>query len=69
MENAELKAWTQNGILHVSGVAEGATVRVYNLNGQLIYSATVVETHGSASLPERGIYIVSDGVTTVKTVY
>ena len=38
MENVELKAWAQNGVLHVSGLTTGKPWSIYNLYGQLIYN-------------------------------
>ena len=65
-----LRASTQNGVLYVSGISEGATVWVYNVYGQLIYTtpAPPKEVNLTVVLPGRGVYIVTDGVTTVKTV-
>ena len=65
-----LQAWTQDGILYVSGVSVGAELRVYNLIGTLIYqgvSADVGARH-ALPLPSRGVYIVTDGTVTVKVV-
>jgi len=33
-----LKAWTQNGVLHVSGLTTGESWSIYNLYEQLIYT-------------------------------
>jgi len=68
--HASLRAYAQNGMLHVSGAAEGATVRVYSVSGVLISTipANAVETRHATSLPGRGIYIVTDGTATVKVI-
>jgi len=58
-------------VLYVSGLTAGTKWGVYNILGQLIYQGTAtnnVETHGRASLPNRGIYLVTDGKTTLKII-
>ena len=65
-----LKACFRNGVLHISGVKAGTTIRVYNMAGMLIYqgvsSGNDVEMLHASSLPGRGVYIVTDGRTVVK---
>jgi PKD repeat protein len=70
-----LRAWTQNGTLHVSGLISGEQWSVYNLNGILIFSSIATERRGepmcspsSVRLPDRGIYIVTSGTRTVKVI-
>ena len=67
---ASLQACVQHGVLYVRGLPAGAEWRVYNVMGTLIYNgvASDVETQCIASLPSRGIYLVTDGKTTVKVV-
>ena len=48
MNNEQLRAWVQNGVLHVSGLTVGKPWYVYNLYGQLIYTGNV-ETQCLAS--------------------
>ena len=72
MENAELKAWMQNGVLFVRGLTPGKPWYIYNLYGQLIYTGIAVgdvEMQCIASLPARGVYIVVNGQTAVKVNY
>ena len=72
MTRNPLRAWTHNGILYVSGLQPGTSWSIYNLSGTRIYTGTVtadvVETHGRVSLPERGIYIVTDGNNSLKII-
>jgi hypothetical protein len=68
MNNEQLKAYAENGVLYVSGMPEGATLRVYNLIGTLIYQSVGADLC-VCPLPARGVYIVTDGKTTVKVVY
>jgi hypothetical protein len=64
-----LKAWTQNGVLYVSGLTPGAKWSVYNIVGTLIYTGIATsETDNYPSLQERGIYIVVSNGKTVKIV-
>ena len=65
-----LQAWTQDGTLYVSGLSAGAEWRVYNIMGTLIYNGAPndVETSHALPLPGRGVYIVTDGKTTIKVV-
>ena len=71
MNNEPLKACVADGVLYVSGVTTGQTLRVFNVMGKLIYYgiASDIETQCIASLPSRGVYIVTDGKATVKIVY
>ena len=67
---ASLQAYVLNSVLYVRDLPAGVVWRVYNIAGTLIYQgvATDVETQCFASLPSRGIYLVTDGKTTVKVV-
>ena len=69
MNNEQLRAWVQNGMLYVKGLIPGKPWYVYNLYGQLICtgrSAGDVETQCIASLPGRGVYFVVNGQMSVK---
>ena len=66
VEPSSLTAYAQNGVLYVSGLKVGTKWGVYNMLGQLIYQGTAIETQGRASLPNRGIYVVTDGKKTLK---
>ena len=70
MDNGQLKAYVQNGVLYVSGLPTGAEWRIYNVMGTLIYGSVVNDIEGMQTmpLPSRGIYIVTDGKTTIKVV-
>ena len=72
MNNEQLRALTQKGVLYVSGLTAGKPCYIYNLFGQLIYtgiSSHNVETQCIASLPGRGVYIIVSESQTVKTIY
>jgi len=61
-----IRAWTQNGCLHVSGLTPGVTWRVYSLSGILIYQNIATDNKAIVQLPVRGVFIVTDGKETVK---
>jgi hypothetical protein len=64
-----LKAWTQNGRLHVSGLAVGQVWRVYNISGSLVYHSMADSNEANIVLSVRGIYIVQSANAVVKTMY
>ena len=73
VEQQLLKAWVSDGMLYVSGVRQSSTLCVYTITGALIYQgvANGTETHGlqiHANILDRGIYIITDGIKTVKVV-
>jgi hypothetical protein len=66
---ASLRAYAKDGVLYVTGLTPGATLYVYNILGTLIYQGVAtgdVETQCIASLPGRGIYIVTAGSSVIK---
>ena len=57
----------RDGVLHVSGLMQGAMLQVYNVLGTLVASPNPSEGGEFVlPLPGRGVYIVTDGKTTVK---
>ena len=70
-DNRGMKVYLQDGILYISGAAQGSMLRVYNITGALIYQGVAdgSETHGlqiRASNFASGVYIVTDGMATIK---
>jgi hypothetical protein len=63
---ASLKAYTQNGVLYVSGLTEGKTWQVYNMLGTLVYQGDANTDKAEIRLPGRGVYIVTHENRTVK---
>ena len=49
-----LKAWTQNGILHINGLMPGEPWGVYSLTGNLIYTGIATGSETTIALPGRG---------------
>jgi hypothetical protein len=64
-----LKAWTQNGRLHVSGLTAGKPWSVYNISGAIVYHGMAGSDEADVRLSVRGVYIVQSGDRVVKTAY
>jgi len=64
-----LKAYASDGILYISGLPAGQTWQVHSITGTLIDQG-IADRGGTQTLPipARGIYLVTDGHTTVKVV-
>jgi hypothetical protein len=54
-----LHAWTQNGILHISGLIPGNQWSLYNINGLLIYRNIAVDNKAEVQLSDHGVYIIT----------
>jgi hypothetical protein len=71
-QSQPLTAWTQNGILHISGLIAGEQWSVYNVSGILVGRGVPLRSPYQESevttimLPASGIYIVKAGNRTVK---
>ncbi|MDR2926822.1 MAG: leucine-rich repeat domain-containing protein [Cytophagaceae bacterium] len=64
-----LKAFVQNGMLHVDGLIAGETLSVFTVTGMLVYQGTVKHEKESITLNGvGGIYIVQSGKRTTKVV-
>jgi hypothetical protein len=63
-----LTAWSQNGVLHVSGLIPGQPWSLYNINGLLIYRNIAVDNRAEVLLPEHGVYIITHINSAVKIV-
>ncbi|GHV30515.1 hypothetical protein FACS1894177_03220 [Bacteroidia bacterium] len=64
-----LKAYVQNGTLHVSGLTVGKMWSIYGISGALIYQSVAHEDKADFNLSIRGVYIVTSGNKTVKVMY
>ena len=69
MNNEQLRAWFNNGVLYVTGLTPGKPWSVYSLYGQLIYTGITDGNEAKIPLPERGVYIIQSGETVIKTIY
>jgi len=65
-----LKAWVENGTLHVSGLTAGKPCRVYNVAGVLVASPGPSKggEEVTTPLPAHGVYIVQSGNWAVKVI-
>jgi hypothetical protein len=63
-----LRAWTNNGTLHVSGLTPGQPWSVYSISGTLVYRNIAVDANVNIPLPERGLYIIQSGNRTIKLI-
>jgi len=66
IDHGQLRAYAANGVLHVSGLNVGNRWNVYNILGTLVYQGVASADKAEIALPQRGLYIVSDGKTVVK---
>ncbi|MDR3219706.1 MAG: hypothetical protein LBU22_12165 [Dysgonamonadaceae bacterium] len=64
-----LKASASNGILRITGLVAGETLRVYTLQGVNIWSRTVKSLEQNIPVQGHGIYIVVAGEKHVKVVF
>lgn len=65
----KFSAWCDGDEVVVSGVSEGVNVKIYNIGGSVEGSAKVENGEARIKLNNRGFYIVSDGLNSVKLVY
>jgi len=64
-----LKAWIQNGKLHVSGLTIGQRWTVYNVLGTLVHQDIAGNSTAEITLPIRGAYVVQSGNRSIQVVY
>lgn len=55
----------KDGSIHVKGLADSQTLKIYNIDGKLIYAGSSNEI----SLPHKGIFILMVGSSNIKIVY
>jgi hypothetical protein len=63
-----LKAYIQNGVLHVSGLKAGATWTVYNILGAIVYQDIATGDTAEVLLPGKGMFIVASEKAAVKVI-
>ena len=71
-QSKTLRAWVENGILYVSGLAAGETWNVYNTAGMLIYqnvAGGAVGANNYLPLQSHGVYFIKQGNNAVKAVW
>jgi len=66
---AKLRAYVQDGTLHITGITVGEQWRVYALNGTLVKTAIAESNEAATSLPTRAMYIIVTEKQTAKVVW
>ena len=64
-----LKAYVNNGTLHVSGLNAGETWKVYSMSGALIHQAVANSDVEETLLQVRGVYVIQSEKRILKIVY
>jgi hypothetical protein len=64
-----LKAWKQNGKLHITGLTVGESLSIYTATGVLVYHNIATSEEKEINLYVSGVYVVRSGNNTVKVVY
>ncbi len=68
VEDDDFKVYSQNGMLVVEGAEDGATVEVYNVQGQLLNSTVATERTEVMNLPKKELLIVRSGKMSEKVI-
>ena len=61
-----LKAWTRNGLLHITGLTAGKPLSVYNAAGAPVYQNIAASGEADIPLAVQGVYMVRQGDFTIK---
>ena len=69
LDTTPLKAWVNNGVLHVSGFTAGKTWNLYNVTGALVKQGTAGSDLVTISLDLPGMYIIQSERKTLKVVF
>jgi len=64
-----LRAWTRNGLLHVTGLTVGETLSVYSATGAVVYHGVAQSETADVPLSVTGLYIVRNGGNTIRVVF
>jgi len=69
VQNNPLRAWVENGTLHVSGLTASEAWNVYNAAGECIFTNIAGADLQSVPIQSHGLYIIKQGNNAVKAVY
>jgi hypothetical protein len=69
LQSNPLKARMRSATLHVSGLTAGRMWSVYSISGMLLHHNIAGSDEADVVLPARGIYIVTSGGESIKTIY
>ena len=64
-----LRAYINNGLLHLSGLNAGETISLYNASGALVYRSIATSAEMDIPLKVQGVYVVHMGLWTVKVLF
>jgi hypothetical protein len=64
-----IHAWIRNGLLHVTGIAVGEALCIYNAAGVFVYQSVATSDEADIPLSAQGVYIVKSGENSIKVVY
>lgn len=59
----------QGGLLRISGVAVGETLRIYGLSGQLVVSQKAETAIVDIPIPEKGVYVLQVGTNNRRIIF
>ena len=66
--NSPFQAWTSNGVLHITGIKSGETIRVFDTSGALVYQRITSSEQMEIPLRAQGVYLVRVGERIVRVV-
>lgn len=68
---SQIKVYTQNGILNISGLVPGEKLSIYNMSGTLVYENIAQSTNEKINVSTfgSGIYMVKSGKNTIKIAF
>ena len=64
-----LKAWTRDGLLHVSGLTPGEVWSVYGVSGALVYQNVAMSNEATIPIRDHGVYMVHSGNYVIRVVF
>ena len=63
---SSLKVYGYNGVLYIKNTDDNAPLNVYDIDGKLVYNATIANGEATIQLPSSEIYAVKVGERTIK---
>jgi len=66
--NTSFHVWTSNGVLHITGIKLGETIRIYDISGILVYQSMASVGQMDIPLRGQGVYFVRVGGNTARVV-
>ena len=63
-----LRAWTRNGMLHITGLSVGETLSIYTSTGALVHQSKPDSEEMDIPFSVQGVYVVHSGRNTIRVV-